>query len=403
MDQDSVIAAVRRALDATPDDITLRLHLAALLLDLGETAEAIAQAGEALRRDPGNPDARRMMSTALSAADPAEERPMHPAPTHSPEQFDWSKAERQLGEVVNTTVARPHDPDPTGVERPVVTLADVGGMPSVKARLDAAFLAPLRNPELRELYGMTLGGGLLLHGPPGCGKTFIARALAGELGAAFLSASVSDILSPFVGESEANIHQLFQQARREAPCVLFFDEFDALGQRRSQTRQAALRGVSNQLLTELDGVDANNDGVYVLAATNQLWDVDPALRRPGRLDRTVLVLPPDEEARAAIFTTHLKNRPADGIDIAALARATAGYSGADIAHVCASAAEFALLESASTGVARRITMADLQRARADIRPSTGSWLNSARNMVEFGEDDGTFAELRAFLKTSKRL
>ena len=167
-------------------------------------------------------------------------------------------------------------------------------MTQAKARLEASFLAPLRNPELRRMYRKSLRGGLLMYGPPGCGKTYLARALAGELQAGFISVQITDILDQMMGNSERNVRELFLAARRAAPCVLFFDEVDALGQRRSQTRNSSLRGTINQLLTELDGVEQDNDGVFVLAATNQPWDVDPALRRPGRFDRTVLILPPDD-------------------------------------------------------------------------------------------------------------
>ncbi|PWD52196.1 hypothetical protein C8046_17670 [Serinibacter arcticus] len=277
-------------------------------------------------------------------------------------------------------------------------------MRAVKERLNAAFLAPLRNPELRERFAKSLRGGLLLYGPPGCGKTMIARALAGELGARFLSVGLTDILDSAYGATERNIHEIFQLARREAPCVLFFDEIDALGGRRSQRTLDWTRGSINQLLTELDGVDALNEGVFVLAATNQPWDVDPALRRPGRLDRTVLVLPPDEEARTSVIAHHLRGRPvADDIDTRALARASEGLSGADLALACESATEVALLHAASTGQVRDISHDDLARAVAATRPSVGAWLDSARNVVMFGDDDGTYTELRAYLKKVKRL
>ena len=181
-----------------------------------------------------------------------------------------------------------YDAEHTGLK-----LADVAGMTEVKARLEAAFLAPMRNPELRRLYGKSLRGGLLLYGPPGCGKTFIARAVAGELGARFIAVSFADIIDMFVGQSERNIHELFEIARRNAPCVLFLDEVDAIGQKRSQLRHTPMRSAVNQLLLELDDISGNNEGVFLLAATNHPWDVDSALRRPGRFDRTLLVLPPD--------------------------------------------------------------------------------------------------------------
>jgi len=184
------------------------------------------------------------------------------------------------------------DVEPAGLR-----LSDVGGMVEVKERLEAAFLAPLRNPDLVRLYGKSLRGGLLLYGPPGCGKTFIARAVAGEMGARFLAVSLAEILDMYVGQSERNVHELFETARRSAPCVVFLDEIDALGQKRSHLRNNAARGTVNQLLAELDGVQNLNEGVYVLGATNHPWDIDVALRRPGRFDRMLLVLPPDEEAR----------------------------------------------------------------------------------------------------------
>ncbi|UXN22787.1 ATP-binding protein [Curtobacterium flaccumfaciens] len=217
-----------------------------------------------------------------------------------------------------------------------------------------------------------------------------------------MSVSITDVLDPYLGASEQNIRAVFEAARAAAPCVVFFDEVDALGQRRSQTRSSHVRGMVNQLLTELDGVDGGNEGVFVLAATNQPWDVDPALRRPGRLDRTVLVLPPDVPAREAIFRGHLRDRPVEGIDAAALAKRTEGFSGADIAYVCEVAAEHALMDSITTGTARLIGMPDLLAALSEVRPSTSAWLETARSVVLFGEDDGTYADLRAYLKKSKR-
>lgn len=169
------------------------------------------------------------------------------------------------------------------------------------------------------------------------------------------------------------------------------------------TRNNAMRGTVNQLLTELDGVAAANDGVFVLAASNQPWDVDPAMRRPGRLDRTVLVLPPDEPARDAIFRYHLRDRPVEGINLRRLARATDGYSGADIAYVCEVAAEQALLAGARSNDPRLINMNDMEQALRDTRPSTGAWLESARNVVLFADQDGSYAELRDFLKKTRRL
>ena len=347
---------------------------------------------------------------ASPADDPTAEQAGTPsAPPPRGAEFDWTAAESQLGDIakpmfMNSEGDTPEDEpaEAFSIERPTVRLTDVGGMQDVKNRLHASFLAPLQNPELRKLYGKSLRGGLLLYGPPGCGKTFLARALAGELGASFISAGLSDILDMWIGSSEKNLHELFSQARRAAPCVLFLDEIDALAQKRTQTRNSATRGVVNQLLSELDGVATANEGVYILAATNQPWDIDPAMRRPGRLDRTVLVLPPDGPAREAIFRYHLSTRPIEGVDLKALSARSEGLSGADIAYVCELATENALMDGVNTGHARLMSMKDLDVGLRQVRPSTGAWLDTVKTVVQYGEDDGTFAELKAYLKKTRR-
>ena len=224
------------------------------------------------------------------------------------------------------------------------------------------------------------------------------------MGAAFLSVTVADVLDMYVGVSESNMHELFLMARRRAPIVLFFDELDAIGMRRHADRGSqATRNTTVQLLAELDGVDSDNEGVYVLAATNRPWDLDTALRRPGRFDRSVLVLPPDEEARYAIFWHHLKNRPVSGIDLAWLAQHSDGLTGADIAGVCEQATEAALAESMRTERVRMITMRDLQRVLRRTRPSCGAWFSSARNVVAYANNDGEYDDLRRYMAARKLL
>jgi SpoVK/Ycf46/Vps4 family AAA+-type ATPase len=414
-ESDPVIESLRRAVEAQPGDVPLRLHLATVLIAAGRTDEAVAACAVALQSDPGNADARTLMVRAMTAP-PAGAPAATPAGVpaadlqgpRSPDEVDWAALDAELEGIaepmfVDAASAAETETSAWGVEAADVTLRDVGGMKQVKDRLEAAFLAPLRNPGLRELYGKRLGGGMLLWGPPGCGKTFLARAVAGEMKARFISVGLTDVLDMYIGSSERNLHELFEHARRQAPVVLFLDEIDALGHKRSQSRSAGMRGQVNQLLTELDGVDSANDGVFVLAATNQPWDVDPALRRPGRLDRMLLVLPPDREAREAVFRYHLRHRPVAGIDLARLAKVTDGYSGADIAHICETASEQALLDSVHTGEARLITMSDVQRAAAEVRPSTGPWFDSARNTVLFGDDEATYSELRSYMKRTRRL
>ncbi|MFJ7156462.1 AAA family ATPase [Streptomyces sp. NPDC101118] len=440
-DESPLIRSLRAAVAAAPEDVPLRLHFAELLLAEGRHDEAVVEAAVALQHAPGDEAVRGLMARAMqlptvgtprvgtpSAGTPATAAPAPGPHSARPAAFDWAAAEQEVAGVVGPRFAA----DPTGpadagdaTEAPLtadgsgdpgdasawdvdapgdVRLADVGGMQQVKDRLEAAFLAPMRNPELRRLYGKSLRGGLLLYGPPGCGKTFIARAVAGELGAGFMSVSLSDILDMYIGTSEKNVHDIFEAARRQAPCVVFLDELDALGAKRSRSHHSGLRNVVNQLLTELDGIDsAQNEGVFVLAATNVPWDVDLALRRPGRLDRTLLVLPPDAPAREAILRYHLRERPIESVDLGKLVKVTEDFSGADLAHVCESAAEYALLDSARSGSVRMIGTKDLLAAARQIKPSSESWFASARNVAMFANDGGIYDDLVAYLKKKRKL
>jgi SpoVK/Ycf46/Vps4 family AAA+-type ATPase len=408
----SVTRALERALEDDPDNAALRLHLGGLLVMGGDPARALEHAQVVLAQRPDHQDAlvvAREAAQALGDGARAEAYGrllgLDPAPTAppAPPQDEEGDRVRSVEREEDYADDPRRDDDHEGPVRPTVTLADVGGLEDVKARLDATFLAPLRNPELQRFYGTSLRGGLMLYGPPGCGKTFLARAVAGELGASFFSLGISDVLDMYVGESERRLHAAFATARRAAPCVLFLDELDALGQKRSQMRNNAGRNTVNQLLAELDGVDEDNDGLFILAATNHPWDVDTALRRPGRLDRTVLVLPPDEPARAAILGGALATRPADGVDVAQLARKTEGCSGADLVHLVETAAEAAIQESIRTGAMAPITQAQLDAARGEVRPSTRPWFSTAYNYALYANDGGEYDDLLAYIRRHKLL
>ena len=408
-----LIESVRAAVEQAPDDTTLRLHLAQLLLDADEPEQALRELGRVLMLEPGSGDALELIQQARQQAATSDEHRRSDGLSAAPptgadddvdSPVDWENLERGFEGTVEPMFVQGEGP-PTEVpawdiEREQLTLADVGGLAEVKQRLEVAFLSPMRNPELRRLYRKDLRGGLLLYGPPGCGKGFIARALAGELGAGFLSVSIHDVLDIWVGKSEQNLHEIFVSARRNAPTVIFFDEIDALGRKRSQLSNDAMRTTVNQLLSELDGIDsaAENQNVFALAATNHPWDVDPALRRPGRFDRSLLVLPPDQEAREAIFRTHLRDRPVAGIDLAQLARNSEGFSGADIMHVCETAAEHAMADAVKSGEVRMIEMRDMTGALAQVKPSTGPWFETARNVVQFANKDGDYNELLEYMK-----
>lgn len=397
MPDDALLTSLLSAVEAAPDDVPLRLHVAGLLADRGRLPEALQHCTQALSHDAANPAALAMLQRLTSAI-----------ATPEPPVFDWMSAEEQVADIGAPDFAHVEDPAPSptieDIERPTVTLADVGGMEQVKERLELAFLGPMRNPQLAKAFGKTLSGGLLLYGPPGCGKTFLARAVAGELGARFHNIGISDVLDMYVGASERNLSQIFDAARRNAPCVLFLDEIDALGQKRSHlAHSTSMRNVVNQLLSEMDSLGGDNHGVFVLGATNHPWDVDSALRRPGRFDRMLLVLPPDAPARASILRYHLRDRPVAQIDIDRIVRATEHFSGADLAHVCTTAAERGLAASMRAGQLRPLTTADLEAAAREIRPSTGPWFSTARNVTAFGNADGSYDDLAAYLRKNKKL
>ena len=405
----AVIQALVAALEAAPENVGLRLHLAAVLADDGQAAEALRHCQAALALAPDNAQALTLAATsARLAGDPtradAYARLASASTGGTPPQTHEGQASPTLGDVVPIRVLDSGDGDEAhDVEVPDVRLADVGGMEDVKRRLEMAFLAPMRNPQLREMYGKSLRGGLLLFGPPGCGKTFIARATAGELGARFIAVGLSDVLDMYFGQSERNLHELFETARRKAPCVLFLDEVDALGQKRTNARnQPMWRSVVAQLLNEMDSVSSDNEGVFILGATNAPWDIDPALRRPGRFDRMLLVLPPDREAREAILAYHLRARPVDsGIDRKAIAGRTEGYSGADLAHACEAAAEFALEASLRTGTPRPISAEDVGSALRDVKPSIAAWFQTARNFAMFANEGGVYDDLLGYMRSHR--
>jgi len=382
---DGVVAALEGALERDPDNAALAVHLAELLLDAGRPGDALRHCRAVLARDPAHAGALDVAARALEGeAAPAPE-PAEPATVVPLRVVDGGAG----------------DDDEAYVERPTVKLEDVGGLEDVKRKLNTAFLGPMRNPELRKAYGKSLRGGLMLYGPPGCGKTFVARAVAGELGARFTAVGINDVLDMYIGESERKLHELFQTARRNAPCVLFLDEVDALGQKRSHLRHSGIRGTVNQLLAELDNASSGNEGVFVLAATNHPWDVDTALRRPGRFDRMLLVLPPDEAAREAILRLNLRERPLAedvGREIPKLAARTRTYSGADLAHLGETTAEAAMEESMETGELRPISAKDLQRALKETKPSTRAWFEVAYNYAMFANEGGQYDDLLAYIK-----
>jgi transitional endoplasmic reticulum ATPase len=284
------------------------------------------------------------------------------------------------------------------IERPRVRFDDVGGMEAVKEEIRLKIIHPLKHPELYQAYGKAIGGGILMYGPPGCGKTHLARATAGEIQAGFIAVGISDVLDMWIGNSERNLHELFEQARRNRPCVLFFDEVDALGASRADMRQNAGRMLINQFLSEMDGIKSVNEGVLILAATNAPWHLDAAFRRPGRFDRILFVPPPDAAARAAILRLHLRGKPADDIDVDHLAKKSDGFSGADLRAVVDLAVEAKLRQAMKTGVPQPLTTKDLAAAAASQKATTREWFATARNYALYSNQGGIYDDILTYLK-----
>lgn len=272
-------------------------------------------------------------------------------------EIKWKTEEELPREVVEKLVVTKHDfenalrmVEPSAmrevlVEIPKVKWGDIGGLEDTKQTLKEMIEWPLKNPESFERMGIQPPRGILLYGPPGCGKTLLAKAVANESGANFISIKGPQIYSKWVGESEKAIRDIFRRAKQVAPTIVFLDEIDALAPKRGlYTGSGVTETVVSQLLSEMSGLEELK-GVVVMAATNRPDIVDPALLRPGRLDRFVLIPPPDEKSRLEIFRVHTKNMPLKGVDIKDLSKKTEGFSGADIEALCREAAMNALREN----------------------------------------------------------
>lgn len=439
------LAALREAVRVSPGNIPLRQHFAESLLLHGRAAEAEKEFREALSLAPNSSPAKLGLarsflaqnknSHALALIEDIVKHPDAPAKAFvlharlllgigesrlAVDQYrrgveldsaaaDPALAER-LGieanpvesEVVDgrlRAASEEAESEPSiELECPDIGFNDVGGMDKLKEEIQLKIILPRTHPDLYKAYGKKTGGGILMYGPPGCGKTHLARATAGEIKASFLAIGINEVLDMWIGASERNLHQVFENARSHAPCVLFFDEVDALGASRSDMRHSAARQLINQFLAELDGVKASNEGVLILAATNAPWHLDSAFRRPGRFDRVLFVPPPDATARAAILAIQLKGKPTQDIDFDHVAKKTDGFSGADLKGLIDVAIEQKLREALRAGVPKPITTKDLVGAAAALKPTTREWFSTAKNYALYSNQGGAYDEVLAYLK-----
>ncbi|MEM6431665.1 MAG: AAA family ATPase [Deinococcota bacterium] len=390
------------ALEHSPDNPHMRLLVAESYAANGYPNEALEQYGMLLEQ--GKLHDKVLVPAGLIAVSLGDiERARNYLEIAHKLELDARELEDKLDSILlkASVPATPASPEPfeDALELdPTITFDDVGGLDEVKANIERRIILPFRRPELYAKYGKKAGGGVLMYGPPGCGKTMLARATAGACELPLLSVRIERILSKWIGESEQNIHAVFELARRKAPCVIFIDELDALAFSRRQQTSNYMRGLVDQLLQELDGTHADNENILIMAATNAPWDIDDAMLRPGRFDRRLFVPPPDETARRSILRLTLENRHADTIDTKRLAKLTPLFSGADLNGLVEQAVELVIDEAIRTGDDPPLAMKHLEKSLTDLTPSTLTWLRRAKNHVDFANQDHKYDEVADYLK-----
>lgn len=279
-----------------------------------------------------------------------------------------------------------------------LTFKDIGGLEELKKQANMKIIQPFKNPELFRKFKKVAGGGILLYGGPGCGKSYFARGIAGECGASFYNVGIDDILDMYVGESEKNIKTLFDTARGDRPAVIFIDEIDALGKKRELLKHSSLTTTINSFLAQMDGVESDNENILIIGATNAPWDVDSAFKRTGRFDRTFFVPPPDEKAREQIFELYLKDLPICEIDYEELALSAYRFSGADIKGVVDRVSESVIEEILSSGKNITITQDNLLNIIDKSKPTTLEWFAMAKNVIEYANESGIYDELAMYMR-----
>ena len=281
-------------------------------------------------------------------------------------------------------------------KKPERTFKDIGGLEKVKENISLKIIEPFRNPEIFHHFGKKIGGGILMYGPPGCGKSLIAEATAGECHATFFNVKASDLKSKYVGETEKNIAKLFKEAREQQPSIIFFDEFEAVGAERSAASPYDKSMVS-QLLAETDGLGNKDQQILLIAASNEPWNIDLALRREGRFGTGVFVPPPDLKARIAILKILLKEKPLHPeINIETLALLTNEYSGAELEEICNAAIEEAIKDCLKNKKLRTLTLEDFKKVLQKKISTTALWFKKAMKSINISSEQDYFKELLDF-------
>lgn len=448
MADDPLIDQLRTALAASPENLSLRFLLARRLVDASRGPEAVevvrdvrhegldpSQCADlaALFLDAGDAERARRLVDEVVQRCRAHARFLHTRARVKAASKEWGEAQAswmqakeldpvladaKLDEAIKASGAQPEARAPIRLvmagpqetrdvpnapePQKVIKFSDVGGYDDLKKTINRKIILPFQRPELFSKYGKEAGGGILMYGPPGCGKTHMARATAGECGATFMNIAIEDVLDMWKGESERKLHALFDRARAAAPTVMFFDEIEALGGKRSSTVHSEAGILISMFLSEMDGFGKDNKKVLIIGATNVPWSVDPAFRRPGRFDQVLFVPPPDKSAREAILSILLRNRPAAGIDVAQLATATVGFSGADLKHLIETGYDLVIEEAIDSGTEPPLSMAHLKQVLPKVKPTTTEWLSTARNYAMYSNESGQYDEVLAFLKANGR-
>ena len=414
---DEAREAFDRVLENEPGNMQGKLGIAQVLYLSGNTSEAVVRAEALTKADPGFAEAWILLSRLAVAEGDRDlaaryyQKALKLNPSLSDAGMERDLPAEQVAPAAEPSADASYDTGPViwgsdndnlpDMQKPDASFEDVGGMEEIKEEIRMKIIYPLQNRALFKAYGKKLGGGVLLYGPPGCGKTLISKAAAGEIQANFISVGVHQILDLYVGNSEKNLHQAFQLARDHAPAILFFDEVDALAADRKDFRESAIRTVINQFLAEMDGNIGSNEGILILGATNAPWHLDPAFRRPGRFDRIIFVPPPDESARESIVEILARDKPVKRLDVKAIAKRTKDFSGADLKSMFDLATERALSRAMKEGRLVPLATEDLTQVAKSMNPSTRAWLENAKNYALYANQAGFYDDVLTFLGIRK--